>query len=63
MPLEDQLSHDSAYMTSLCAAGSLDSVFCPSVHLLPQDLQKQIETRWAQTNRAGEKYVFLSVFV
>ncbi|XP_052782046.1 uncharacterized protein LOC128218421 isoform X1 [Mya arenaria] len=54
MPLEEQLAHDTAYMNNLCVSGPLDAVFSPRLALLPLDLQKQLEARWAQAGKAGD---------
>ncbi|XP_045166766.2 uncharacterized protein LOC123530121 isoform X2 [Mercenaria mercenaria] len=55
MPLEEQLSHDCAYLNALCSQGKIDAIFATKLSLLPPDLQKQVESRWSQTGKSADK--------
>ncbi|XP_060582550.1 HAUS augmin-like complex subunit 7 [Ruditapes philippinarum] len=55
MSLEEQLSHDCAYLNALCSHGNIDSIFSTKVTLLPPDLQKKVESRWSQGGKSTDK--------
>ena len=56
MPLEDQQTQDCLYISNLCNSRNLDNILSTKVSLLPLDLQKQLEAKWAREGKTTDKY-------